>query len=422
VITRILTLVAVLAVVGAGGTVWLVVRDSHGRTRTSSARVLRRLAGTSALVVVGTLSVLRPWYWDGALGAIAVVGFVAFDRMVRVLQHRPSPAGWGPITLALGSVLLGSGLVTVGGMAAVLDTAALTGAEAVPVAHQRQVLAHAVLYQVFWGPAWASAPPPPALGEAVAFQRQLPNSVWSAAVLSSGFGVSSLVSGGCWVDATPALRPTMASSTVSGVFPQEIRRVLSGHRPVSPCPGAADDPVPAHLAQDALVALWLDPHVVYRLGGVSVHGVLSWPGRPHGLAVTGLTDGYASWHLSGCAARRACRTLPEGASASYALSHEVVEGVTNPYGHGWFADPPLRWSARYVLSHGPSSLFGSSPVFPGEVADLCQPGQEDARSTRPGPSGWGGAPYSGASGTAGTVGAAGLTLAAFFRPQVGCVE
>ena len=92
------------------------------------------------------------------------------------------------------------------------------------------------------------------------------------------------------------------------------------------------------------------------------------------------------------------------APPTYALSHELVETVTNPYGRGWYADVPLQWSARYFLSHGPTSLLGTAPVFQGEVADLCEPGQPDAPGER-----------------VATLGARPLTVAGFYRPGTGCV-
>jgi hypothetical protein len=120
------------------------------------------------------------------------------------------------------------------------------------------------------------------------------------------------------------------------------------------------------------------------------------------LAATGLTGAFAAWGLPSCRTRAACRALPDDAAPTYALSHEVVETAANPYGRGWFADAPLQWAARYVLSHGPTSMLGSAPVFQGEVADLCEPGQPDARRpVRPG------APHA-------------STVASFYRPGVGC--
>ena len=79
--------------------------------------------------------------------------------------------------------------------------------------------------------------------------------------------------------------------------------------------------------------------------------------------------------------------------------------MTNPFGHGWFADVPLRWSARYFLSHGPTSLLGAAPVFQGEVADLCEPGQPDAPRHR----------------DSVTFGGQHLAVASFYRPGQGCV-
>jgi hypothetical protein len=162
--------------------------------------------------------------------------------------------------------------------------------------------------------------------------------------------------------------------------------------------------VPRTLPPDAVVALWLGPDEVYGLGGVSAHGSVPWPGRPNGLAAAGLTGGFASWGLASCATSASCRGVPADVTPAYALSHEVVEAVTNPYGHGWYADTPVQWSARYFLSHGPTSLLGDAPQFEGEIADLCEPGQPDARPNhRSAPS-----PVRG------------LDLAPFYRPGVGC--
>ncbi len=160
---HILRALALLAVVGAGGTVWLLVRDERGRSRRSSARVLRITTTVSALVVLGTLAFLHPWYWDLAIAVGVVVASLSFDVVLRRLENRGSPASWGAIGSALVSVVLGSALVMVGATAAVIDGASLLGSDAIPVVHDHQVLAHPVLYQVFWGPAWDDHGPTPAL-------------------------------------------------------------------------------------------------------------------------------------------------------------------------------------------------------------------------------------------------------------------
>ena len=408
-IGRVLTVVAVLSVLTAGGSVWLLVRDGQGRRRASSARVLRRLAGTSVLVVLATLVGLRPWYWDVAVAAVAAAGFLAIVRLLTALRRRPL-RGWGPISLALAAVLLGSGLVTMGGTAAVLDAAALSGGDAVPVDHGGPVLADAVVYQLFWGPSWATTPRPPTLGRAVSFEEHVSPSPWERALVASGFGVRSLVPGGCWIDSTPTVERGRVSSMVAGALPQELRRVFQRSpqgpgRPLADCPGAAPASVPAALPRDALVVVWLDSSITYALDGVSIHGAVPWPGRAHGLAVSALTDGYATWRLPGCGAHPACRALSDRVSPTYALSHEIVETIANPYGSGWYADTPLRWSARYVLDHGPPSLLRSAPMFPGEVADLCEPGQPASHGGR----------------SMLSTGPGGSTVAAFFRPARGCV-
>jgi len=373
VVGGVLILAAVAAVLAAGGSVWLLVRDGHGRRQVRRARRLRRMAGVSALIVMGTLGALRPWYWDLGIAAAVTVGFFAVSALLHLLLRRP-PAGMAATAAALGAVLLASGLVATGGTAVALDAASLAGGAAVPVDHGGPVLERAVVYQLFWGTTWTSSPPSPALAAARSFQSGLASSTWASKVVGGGFGVRSIVSGGCFVDATPAPRGSRATSIVAGVFPQEVRAVFTHHRPAAACPGTSPAAAPPVLPRDALVVVWLDPDTVYALGGVSVHGAVPWPGRRHGLAVAGLSDGYASWGLSSCSIRPSCRTLPTDRPPTYALSHEVVEGITNPYGRGWYADTPLPWSARYVLDHGPTALLHPLPPFPGEVSDLCETG------------------------------------------------
>jgi hypothetical protein len=398
--------VALLAVVSAGATVWLVVRDERGRSRSSSARALRRLTGASALVVLATIAFLRPWYWDLSMAAVVVAAFLVVHVLLRGLEHRSSPAGWGAIATALAAVVVASGLVTLGGTAAVLDGATFAGGNPAPVMHDHQVLARPVLYQVFWGQAWTGTGSSSALTQAVAFQRTLGRSPWAAAVVRAGFGVGSFSSGGCWVDLKAPTATAAASSTSSGPFPDELHRVFGGRAEVVPCPGLPATAVPKQLPPDALVALWLSPDVPYGLGGVSAHGVVPWPGRPDGLPATGITGAFASWGTPSCVAHAACRALLAYATPTYALSHEVVETVANPFGHGWFADAPMKWAAHYFLSHGPTSLLGTAPVFQGEVADLCVPGQAQAPARRP----------------TETLGSLRLAVAAFYRPGTGCVS
>lgn len=403
---HILGAVALLAVVSAGGTVWLLVRDERGRSRASSARLLRRLTAVSALVVIVTVAFLRPWYWDVVIAVVVAATFLVVRIMLGSLEHRTSPASWGAIALAMVSVILGSALVTLGGTAAVVDGAALVGGPAVPVAHDHQVLAHPVLYQVFWGPAWDAHGATPALVQAADFERALPTSQWASSVVGAGFGVGSLSSGGCWIDPRAPGTSAPASSTASGPFPDELRRVFGGHAHLVPCPGFTAVTVPRALPPDAVVALWVAPGVAYELGGVSAHSSVPWPGHPDGLATAGLTGGFASWGRPSSTRSAACRSVPDFASPTYALSHEFIEATTNPFGHGWFADVPLRWAARYVLSHGPTSLLGTAPTFEGEVADLCEPGQPAAPKREP----------------VATLGPRHVPVADFYRPGRGCVS
>jgi hypothetical protein len=216
---------------------------------------------------------------------------------------------------------------------------------------------------VFWGPAWDAHGATPALAQAADFERALPTSQWASAVVGAGFGVGSLSSGGCWIDPGAPRTSAPASSTTSGHFPDELHRVFGGRAHLVPCPGFTAVTVPRTLPPDAVVALWVAPGVPYELGGVSAHSSVPWPGHPDGLATAGLTGGFASWGRPSCAHSAACRSVPGFASPTYALSHEFIEATTNPFGHGWFADVPLRWAARYVLSHGPTSLLGTAPTF-----------------------------------------------------------
>ncbi len=394
-----------LAVVSAGGTVWLLVRDERGRSRPSSARALRVITSVSALVVLATVAFLRPWYWDLVIAVAVAAALLGFHVLVRALERRTSPASWGAIALALISVVLGSALVMLGATSAVIDGAALVGGKPVPVAHDRQVLAHPVLYQVFWGPSWDDPGGTPAFAQATAFQRALPTSQWASAVVGSGFGVGSIGSGGCWIDPTVPT-PSAASSTSSGPFPAELQRVFHRHIRLVPCPGFTATETPKTLPSDAVVALWLDPDVAYELGGVSAHGAVPWPGRVDGIATMGLTGGFARWGGPSCARSPACRSVPSFASPTYALSHELVEAITNPFGQGWFADVPLRWAARYFLSHGPTSLLSTAPAFEGEVADLCEPSQPSAPSRKP----------------VASPGSRHQPVADFYRPGSGCVS
>jgi len=403
---QILAAVALAGVVTAGGMVWLLVRDQRGRSRSSSARLLRHLSAGSALVVLVTVDFLHPWYWDLAIAGAVTATYLGLRVMLQRLEHRVSPAGWGAIAAAMVTVVLGSALVTLGATSAVIDGAALVGGKPVPGAHDRQVLAHPVLYQVFWGRVWEGDAGSSALAQAAAFQRDLPTSQWASAVVGAGFGVGSLSSGGCWIDPHVPTGSGPATSTSSGPVPDELRRVFDGSTALLPCPGFSSVHVPKTLPPDATVALWLAPGIPYELGGVSAHGSVPWPGRPDGLATTGLTGGFALWGQPSCARTPACRALPAFATPTYALSHELVEAVTNPFGHGWFADVPLQWTARYLLSHGPTSLLGTAPVFQGEVADLCEPGQPDAPGRYP----------------SATVGPDHLPVADFYRPGTGCVS
>ena len=313
------------------------------------------------------MAFLRPWYWDLA---IAVVAW----RHGAAPPARPSPRApaaprhLGAIGSRLASVVLGSALVHARCHRG-RDRRGRAGGRARPSRWPTtaRCCAHPVLYQVFWGPSWDDGGPPRHWRRPPSFQRALPPRQWAAAVVGAGFGVGSLtpVAAG----STP-LRPASsepASSTSSGPFPAELRRVLT--RPRTPRSRARASPPPRcrrRLPPDAVVALWLDPGVPYQLGGVSAHGCGAVDGAPDGLADDRL-DRWVGAVGDNRRVRRARRAVPSPASPSptYALSHELVEAVTNPFGQGWFADVPLRWAARYFLSHGPTSLLSTRPRLRG---------------------------------------------------------
>ena len=85
-----------LAVVGAGGTLWLMVRDGRGRSRPSSARALRIATTLSTLVILGTVVFLRPWYWDLAIAVVVVAAWRCFLVLVGAPRAaRALPPGGG---------------------------------------------------------------------------------------------------------------------------------------------------------------------------------------------------------------------------------------------------------------------------------------------------------------------------------------
>ncbi len=359
--THILGAVALLAVVSAGGTVWLLVRDERGVSRPATARALRRLTAVSTVVVLVTIAFLHPWYWDLSIAALVAAAFLGVHAMLRALEHRASPATWGAIAVAMASVVLGSALVTLGATAAVIDGAALVGGKAVPVAHDGEVLARPVLYQVFWGPEWDQPGTTAALGQGAAFQRALPASSWASAVTEAGYGVEGLGSGGCWVDPTPPAPSGPASSMTSGPFPAEIHRVFGGHARLLPCPGFSAA-TPGTLSADAVVAVWVDPTVAYQLGGVSAHGAVPWPGRPDGLVTAGLTGGFASWGGPSCARRR---RLPGAAG----LCHSDLRAVPRAGGGDQQSLRP-----RVVRGRPPAVVGALLPLPRADVVARCRPG------------------------------------------------
>jgi len=398
--------VGAVVALGALGNVWLLRQEALQRRRRVNTVALVALSVGSAVIVVASSVYARPWWWDVVTAAVAIASLGGVGGCLRALWGTPRPRGWRSGLLAAGALGFGALLMAMGATLAVLDGAAIAASGQPRLGwHGGAVLEHPVLYQIFWGPQWAG-PSVPARDVAVAFQRQLPTSRWAAAVARSGFGVESFAAGGCWVDPAPPPHPGVpATGTASGPFADEVRAVLSGTRPVAPCPGAPATSLPAAVPAEAVVALWLSPDVPYALGGLAAHGALPWPGLPHGLAATGLPGAYAWWHTPACRLHPACDALPPLAAPTYALSHELLETATNPFGHGWYANAPLQWTARYALRHGPPSLFGPAPVYLGEVADLCEPG----------------APAAGDRVLVGRLDPGGPPTAAFDRPGLGCV-
>ena len=196
----------------------------QGRARPQPAverRALRIATTLSTLVILGTVAFLRPWYWDLVIAVVVVAAWRCFLVLVGALERRSAPARWGAITVALVSVVLGSALVMLGATAAVIDGAALAGGTPVPVAHDRQVLAHPVLYRCSGGRRGTGTAPRRHWRRPRVPGRRLPTSQWAAAVVGSGFGVGSLSSGGCWIDPVAPTSSDPASSTSSGPFPAD---------------------------------------------------------------------------------------------------------------------------------------------------------------------------------------------------------
>jgi hypothetical protein len=394
---------AALATLASAGNVVLLVQEARGRLSRPrlNTRVLRYLAVVCTLIVMGTVIFVRPWYWALGLGVLAIAALVGVLAGLRLLWSNASAPLRRKIAPATAAVLLGGLLITLGGTSGVIDGAALSGSHAAPSWHGGRVLSHPVLYQVFWGASWSRTPTPPVVIEAVAFDSALAGSPWADSIVHSGFGVSSIAAGGCWIDPTPHARSLVASSTASGPFRAEVVAVVDHRHLLKPCPGSATTAFPAALPSDAVLAVWLPPQVTDDLGGISAHGAVTvQPSRP-ALVVAAFTGSYAFWGGPACFSGSRCP--PD--TPSYALSHELVESMTNPYGDSWYANTPISWSAQYVLAHGPLSVIHRHPSFQGEVADLCEAGQPDAAGHAP----------------VGLLTPAGLVVAPYYRPGVGCV-
>lgn len=379
--TGILTPLAAVAVLGIGGNVWLLAQEARGRSRTGrwNTRVLRWLSVACAAVVVATALFARPWYWDLALVALACLALLGVWRALGWMWRRPDISLGRAMLASAAAMGLGVVLFVLGGVAAVLDGAALSSPTPRVTYHGGAVIAHPVLYQVFWGVQWAR-PDLPAVRQAADFQEAVGRSGWAGAVTSAGYGVKGFTAGGCWIDANPVPSPFTVSTTRQGPFSREIRAVFDGAHSVSPCPGTARSTPVSRLSADSVVALWLPPEARFEIGGVAAHGTSPWPGLPAGVVVAGLPGAYAFWETASCSVHPMCIRIPSYAPPSYALCHEVLEAATDPYATGWYANAPLSWTAHYVLANGPQTLlgFGSRPSYPGEIADLCEPGERPA--------------------------------------------
>lgn len=367
-------MVAAVAVAGIGGNIWLLVQEARGRIRTRgwNTKLLRGLSVLSAAVVVGTAVFARPWFWDLALAGVAMVALCAVLALLRALWRSQPPAADRPSTLgrvvALAASAVFSGVILLGlaGVAAVLDVASLQSETPVLGYHGGGLLRSPVLYQLFWGPEWQRSNLP-AVRQAAGFAQGLPGSAWAEAVSTSGLGVSGFVDGGCWIDPAAPAPGTTVPGTGAAAFRGELTDAFGRHHDLRPCPGTPPGPPPTTFPDDAVVALWLPARVPFDIGGVAEHGAVGWPGHKRGLVVAGLPGGYAYRGTPACGRVPACASLPGYAAPTYALSHELLEAATNPYGDGWFAPGPISWTARYVLAKGPPALFGANgrPAYPG---------------------------------------------------------
>jgi len=397
-----------VALVGGGGNVWLLAQEARGRihTRGWNTRVLRWLAAVSLLVVLATVAVARPWYWDAALVLVAGASFAGVLALLRALWQVRAPSRLRVSVLAGAAVVLGVVLLSLAGVAGVLDVAGASSSDPVLGYHGGSIVRAPELVDVFWGPGWSAQSP--TVRQVVAFGDAVAGSSWATAVTSSGLGITAITNGGCFIDPTPLADPARRLTDLSAnAVANELAAVFDGGHVLSSCT-VGGPPAPATLPADAVVALWMPPSAHSDFGGLAAHGAVPWPGRPHGVPVAGLPGEYAHWGLPGCVEDPGCRRLPDYATPSYALSHEALEAITDPYDSGWFASAPLSFTAHYVLTHGPPALFGvgGRPSYPGEVADLCEPG-----SVAPGQRLLIGR----------LTGTDGLTVAAFYRPRVGCV-
>jgi hypothetical protein len=403
-----LAVLALLVLMGLGGNVWLLAQEARGRARTGrwNTRILRWLSFACTVVVLGTAVFARPWYWDLVLVAVAVAALAGTQQLLHLLSGAEAPSPRRALLLASGAMGLGLVLLAQAGVAAVLDGAALSSGDPVVAYHGGELLQSPVVYQLFWGTDW-TRPGVPAVSAAIDFDAGLERSAWARSVVASGFGVQRFTAGGCWVDPSDP-RPGTRLDSASALVRHELTAVLGGEHQLLACSASGARRPPATLPADAIVALWLPAQTTLEISGVAAHGAVTLPGQSGRVELILLPGGYAAWSLPSCGHDPACEALPSYAAPSYTLSHEVLEAATNPRGGGWFAAAPLSWTARYVLSNGPATLVGvgAHPSYPGELADLCEPGsvvpgqpllQGLLDQTDP------------------------LPVAAFFRPGKGCV-
>ena len=244
-----------------------------GSGRSSGARVLRRLAAVSALVVLVRSPSCTPGTGTWSSPGLVAATYLGLHLMLRFLEHRVSPTGWGSHRRGHDSRRPRVGSRHLGGYLRGHRRGGAVGGKPVPGAHDRQVLARAVLYQVFWGraierhpgarPERRLRPRPPHVPVGVGrgrggVRRRLPAPEWCAGSTSSPTSTAP-AAGTAW-------GPSPRSCAASSVVVSTCWRARVPHSPRFPdlaarCRGGVVAPV----------------HVGSRLTAGSVRRV-PWPG------------------------------------------------------------------------------------------------------------------------------------------------